>query len=59
MATIQGSVSADANLKMGNAFDESLGDSVRVTVIATGFPAARRSRMQPRVLAGRGAGAPE
>ncbi len=43
MATIQGSVSADANLKMGNAFDETLGDSVRVTVIATGFP-SRRAR---------------
>ena len=52
MATIQGSVSADANLKMGNAFDESLGDAVRVTVIATGFP-SRRSRGLHRASAGR------
>jgi cell division protein FtsZ len=63
MATIQGSVSADANLKMGNAFDESLGDAVRVTVIATGFPSARR-RPRPAVagrpaLAGRGQPAAE
>jgi cell division protein FtsZ len=55
MATIQGSVSADANLKMGNAFDETLGDSVRVTVIATGFPSARRSRGLNRPAAGRAA----
>jgi cell division protein FtsZ len=54
MATIQGSVSADANLKMGNAFDESLGDSVRVTVIATGFPASRRPRGLHRTSAARG-----
>jgi cell division protein FtsZ len=55
MATIQGSVSADANLKMGNAFDESLGESVRVTVIATGFP-SRRSRGLHRIPARAGAG---
>jgi cell division protein FtsZ len=43
MATIQGTVSPDANLKMGNVYSESLGDAIRVTVIATGFP-SRRSR---------------
>ena len=56
MATIQGSVSADANLKMGNAFDETLGDSVRVTVIATGFPSrrARGTFRAPGAAVGRG-----
>lgn len=48
MATIQGTVSPDANLKMGNVYDEHLGDAIRVTVIATGFP-SRRSRGVHRV----------
>ena len=47
MATIQGTISPDANLKMGNVYDESLGDSLRVTVIATGFP-SRRTRVPAR-----------
>jgi cell division GTPase FtsZ len=29
---------------MGNVFDESLGDALRVTVIATGFPSRARLR---------------
>lgn len=41
MATIQGTASPEVNVKMGNVFDESLGDSLRVTVIATGFPSRR------------------
>jgi cell division protein FtsZ len=44
MATIQGSASPEVNLKMGNVFDESLGDALRVTVIATGFPSRARLR---------------
>ena len=56
MATIQGSVSADANLKMGNAFDESLGESVRVTVIATGFPSRRSRGLHRAALARPGLG---
>ncbi len=44
MATIQGSASPEVNLKMGNVFDESLGDALRVTVIATGFPSRRSAR---------------
>ena len=31
-------VSPEAKVKMGKAFDESLGESIRITVIATGFP---------------------
>lgn len=44
MATIQGSASPEVNLKMGNVFDESLADALRVTVIATGFPSRRGAR---------------
>jgi len=43
MATIQGTVSPDVNQKMGNVYSEALGDALRVTVIATGFP-SRRAR---------------
>lgn len=41
MATIQGTVSPDVNQKMGNVYNEALGDALRVTVIATGFPSKR------------------
>lgn len=44
VATIQGSASPDVNFKMGNVFDETLGDAIRVTVIATGFPPRRGAR---------------
>ena len=43
MATIQGTASPEVNFKMGNVYNESLGDAIRVTVIATGFP-SKRSR---------------
>lgn len=52
MATIQGTASPEVNLKMGNAYNESLGDAIRVTVIATGFP-SRRSRGLHRTPTGR------
>lgn len=64
MATIQGTVSPDANLKMGNVYNESLGEAIRVTVIATGFP-SRRTRGPHRAasarpgLGGRGAPVPD
>jgi len=57
MATIQGTVSPDANLKMGNVYNESLGDAVRVTVIATGFP-SRRTRGVARAAGARPGGRP-
>lgn len=48
MATIQGNVNPDVKLKMGNFYDETLGDYIRVVVIATGFPARRRGvRLAP------------
>jgi cell division protein FtsZ len=53
MATVTGAASQDAKIKMGKADDESLGDSIRITVIATGFPARRGNRalLRPGVRA--------
>ncbi len=51
----------DARIIAGAAFDESIGDEVRVTVVATGFPgsamtggraSAPRRRVRPRPIAG-------
>ena len=39
--------SPEANIKFGQAFEESLGGKIRITVIATGFP-AKRSRLGGR-----------
>ncbi|MFI5347983.1 MAG: cell division protein FtsZ [Elusimicrobiota bacterium] len=55
MATIHGTVSPDVNMKMGQVYDERLGETVRVTVIATGFP-SRRSRGLQRASAARAGG---
>jgi len=38
MIFIQGKASPDAKIKFGTAYDDLLEDSLRVTVIATGFP---------------------
>ncbi|KAJ8136764.1 hypothetical protein OY671_010023, partial [Metschnikowia pulcherrima] len=43
VSTIQGTASPEVNFKMGNVYNEALGDAIRVTVIATGFP-SKRSR---------------
>jgi len=34
--------SPEVKFKFGQAYDETMGDSIKITVIATGFPAARR-----------------
>ena len=44
MGLITGAASQDAKIKMGKAYDESLGDAIRITVIATGFPTRRGNR---------------
>ncbi len=44
MDLITGAASPDAKIKMGKAYDDSLGDSIRITVIATGFPVRRNPR---------------
>ncbi|MBI5239293.1 MAG: cell division protein FtsZ [Elusimicrobia bacterium] len=61
MKYIQPQVSAEAKVKVGKAFDESMGDVIRITVIATGFPPQRggrglRTGLRPGGLAARYAG---
>ena len=40
---ISSQISPDANFKYGHVYDDSLDDRIRITIIATGFPANRRS----------------
>ena len=42
----------DAHVIFGTAYDESLGDQLRVTVIATGLSSARKAVIQPPLSAG-------
>jgi cell division protein FtsZ len=42
-AMITGAASQDVKMKAGYAYDESLDDRIRITVIATGFPTRRRT----------------
>ena len=44
MALITGAASQYAKIKAGHAYDEAMGDVLRITVIATGFPARRGNR---------------
>ena len=39
----------EAHVIYGTAYDESLGDQLRVTVIATGLSPARRAQQQPSI----------
>ena len=43
MNTIRRYAAEDAHVIYGTAYDESLGDQLRVTVIATGLSSVRRS----------------
>ena len=53
---VTGAADQNANVIFGAVIDESLGDEVRVTVIATGFGAQRqRRRREVAALAGEGA----
>ncbi|PCI36560.1 MAG: cell division protein FtsZ [Elusimicrobia bacterium] len=47
MELIGPAMSHDAKMKVGQAFDISLEDRLRVTVIATGFPASRHRQSRP------------
>jgi cell division protein FtsZ len=65
MNTICSQTSDDAIIKFGAVFDESLGDALRVTVVATGLnrpsdfaAGAKRSLMSRTVPGGYGPGAP-
>ena len=49
--TIQAAAHEDANIIFGAVVDESFGDAIRVTVIATGFPVEDElSQSQPRAV---------
>jgi cell division protein FtsZ len=52
---VQGAADANANIIFGSVIDESLGDEVRVTVIATGFDHGRARPRQAREEAREGA----
>ena len=43
MATVRAFAAADASIAQGIAYDESMGDELRVTVVATGLGRARRA----------------
>jgi cell division protein FtsZ len=50
MNTIRKFASQDAHVIYGTAYDENLGDQIRVTVVATGLAGARRAAPQLQVL---------
>ncbi len=50
MNTIRRYAADDAHVIFGTAYDESLGDLLRVTVIATGLSSARKAVVQPPTL---------
>jgi len=43
MATVRAFAAADASIAQGIAYDDSMGDDIRVTVVATGLGRARKS----------------
>ena len=47
MNTIRRYAADDAHVIFGTAYDETLGDQLRVTVIATGLSSARKAVIQP------------
>jgi len=50
MNTIRKFASPDAHVIYGTAYDENLGDQIRVTVVATGLAGSRRANPQLQVL---------
>jgi cell division protein FtsZ len=50
MNTIRKFASPDAHVIYGTAYDENLGDQIRVTVVATGLAGSRRAAPQLQVL---------
>jgi cell division protein FtsZ len=50
MNTIRKFASPDAHVIYGTAYDETLGDQIRVTVVATGLAGSRRAAPQLQVL---------
>ncbi|MEE8424985.1 MAG: cell division protein FtsZ, partial [Elusimicrobiota bacterium] len=56
MEFISRAASPEAKIKFGQVYDDNLGDKLRITVIATGFPAKRASAFRPagRLFGGQG-----
>ncbi|OGV78030.1 MAG: cell division protein FtsZ [Methylotenera sp. RIFCSPLOWO2_02_FULL_45_14] len=49
MNTIKAFTAEDATVIVGNVFDESMGDSLRVTMVATGLTGAQRRQQKPEL----------
>ena len=49
MNTIKAFTAEDATVIVGNVFDESLGDNLRVTMVATGLNGASRRQQKPEL----------
>ena len=49
MAAIRGYAAEDATIIFGTVYDESLGDAIRVTVVATGLNGSKRNQQRPEV----------
>lgn len=47
---INASADSDANIIFGATVDEELGDTIKITVIATGFDGRRKKRIEPEVI---------
>jgi cell division protein FtsZ len=50
MAAIRGYAAEDATVIFGTVYDDSLGDALRVTVVATGLNGGQRKEKQPEVI---------
>jgi cell division protein FtsZ len=50
MGAIRGYAAEDATVIFGTVYDESLGDALRVTVVATGLNGGKRKEKQPEVI---------
>ena len=51
MATVRAFAAEDASIAQGIAYDESMGEEIRVTVVATGLGRARRPQLVPNPVA--------
>jgi len=49
MNTIKGFTAEDATVIVGTVFDESMGDSLRVTMVATGLSGSQRRQQKPEL----------
>jgi cell division protein FtsZ len=50
MGAIRGYAAEDATVIFGTVYDETIGDALRVTVVATGLNGGKRKEQQPEVI---------